>query len=75
MINKTDKTFDDISTELWREYTTPAGTFRINLPQGLNVSDNGHRVYDDMGVGYYIDTRKGFFLKWKPRHEAATFVK
>jgi hypothetical protein len=73
--NESGLEFADISSEEWREYHTPAGSYRIDAPLRLNVSDNGHRVFDASGHSHYVDTRGGFFLRWKAKDGQPHFVK
>lgn len=73
--NGTDLEFTDISSEEWRKYTTPFGTYDIQSPKWLATTPNGHRVLDGEGVSHYIDISKGFFLSWKAIGNNPHFVK
>jgi len=45
----------DISKENYRVYVFPEGDeIRINTPEYLIVSDNGHRIADSQGISHYI---------------------
>lgn len=73
--NSTEHKFTDISSEEWREYKTPFGTYRIENPVQLATTENGHRVLDAAGVSHYVDIRQGFFLSWKAKEGKPHFVK
>lgn len=74
-INKTDLQFSDISSEEYREYTFPGGdSVRINGPQMLHVSDNGHRIYDIAGQSHYVPLG-WIHLEWKAKEGRPHFVK
>jgi hypothetical protein len=73
--NNTDLEFTDISSEEWRKYVTPFGTYDVQSPTHLNVSENGHRILDAEGVSHFIDTSKGFFISWKAIGNNPHFVK
>lgn len=72
--NGTDLKFSDISSEQFREYTFPMGVVRIENPLQLNVSKNGHRVYDGQGTSHYIP-QGWIHLKWQVREGQPNFVK
>lgn len=74
LINKTDKQFDDISSEQFREYTFAGGTVRINKPIALHVSEGGHRVLDAGGVSHYVPLG-WIHLQWKAKEGQPHFVK
>jgi hypothetical protein len=73
--NKSEHKFTDISSEEFREYQTPFGTYKINNPAWLATTENGHRILDESGCSHYVDTRKGFFLSWKVKEGQPHFVK
>lgn len=68
--------FNDISTELWREYRFLGGeTIRIESPLQLNVSESGgHRIFDAEGVSHYIPAG-WIHLQWTVSEGAPNFVK
>lgn len=72
--NGTSLMFTDISSEQYREYTFPAGSIRIDNPLQLNVSKNGHRVFDEQGVSHYIP-QGWIHLKWEVKLGQPNFVK
>jgi hypothetical protein len=50
-----DIVYKDISSEEWREYIfSNNDILRIDFPVGLNVGKNGHRVFNEEGISYYI---------------------
>ena len=66
IINGSNLTLNDISSEKWREYEFDNKIIHIDRPLALNVSKNGHRVVDDEGVVHYIP--KGWVhLSWKAK--------
>ena len=74
MKNESGLQFTAINSELYREYVFPNGRVRIDNPIWLNVSDNGHRVYAEDGISYYIP--KGWILlKWEAKEGEPNFVK
>lgn len=74
-INESELEFTDISSEEFRTYDfTESGSVTIKNPLYLNVSKNGHRLFDDDGVSHYIPY--GWrHLYWKARPGKANFVK
>jgi hypothetical protein len=72
--NGTDLKFADISSEKYREYVFPVGVVRIENPLQLNVSKNGHRVFDAQGVSHYIP-QGWIHLKWEVKEGKPNFVK
>lgn len=72
--NESDYDFTDISSEQWREYDFASVSVRINDPQYLAVSENGHRVLDGDGVSHYIGF-DGFYFKWQASDGEPHFVK
>ena len=76
--NGTDLKFSDISSEQYREYvfTRKDGSYlvRIDQPCQLNVSDNGHRIWDASGTSHYVP--KGWIhLRWRVKEGQPHFVK
>ena len=73
--NGTNLKFVDISSEEYREYNFgDKGAIRINKPLRLNVSKNGHRVFDESGTSHYIPM--GWIgLHWEVREGQPNFVK
>ncbi len=73
--NKTELSFTNIESENYRQYTFPGGEkVRIDAPIMLNVSKNGHRVFDEAGVSHYIP-QGWIHLEWKAKEGAPHFVK
>ena len=73
--NATSLAFTDISSELYREYEFPGGNkVRIDLPYKLNVSKNGHRVWDANETSHYIPMG-WIHLQWEVREGQPNFVK
>jgi len=73
--NDTTLVFDDISSEAWREYTFEGGdVVRIDEPLRLNVSENGHRIFDASGRSHYVP-KTWIHLQWQPKDGAASFVR
>jgi len=73
--NDTELKFVSIYSEEYREYTFPGGDkIRIERPRMLNVSKNGHRVFDEAGVSHYIP-QGWIHLEWKAKDGAPHFVK
>lgn len=74
--NGTPHNFEDISSEMYREYVFPDCTIKIEDPVALNVnySSGGHRVFDATGVSHYIPAgwRE---LKWQADPDKPHFVK
>jgi hypothetical protein len=75
--NGTDHKFDDISSEIYREYHFSDGYVkRIDHPIALNVnySSGGHRVWDAYGKSHYV---KGDWkdIVWEVFHDKPHFVK
>lgn len=63
--NETSLTFNDISAEKWRKYRFPDDTvIKIKEPIKLNVSQNGHRIFDASGHSHYIPMG-WIHLEWK----------
>jgi hypothetical protein len=76
-LNESGLNFNDISSELNREYTFPNGNKLLILkPLYLNVSKSGgHRLYDESGTCYYVQPAEGWYIKWQPREGQPSFVK
>jgi hypothetical protein len=73
-INKSGLEFADISSEVYREYDFGDRKVRIDNPTHLNVSPNGHRLFDAQGVSHYIP--KGWIhLEWRAKDGQPHFVK
>jgi len=78
-INETDLEFVDISSEEYRVYNFAAengyiSDVKITKPLRLNVSENGHRIFDAQGISHYVP--KGWIhLFWKAKEGLANFVK
>lgn len=75
MKNESGLEFRDISTEKYRTYDWLDGSkITITNPVYLNVSDNGHRVFDRLGISHYIP--KGWrHLYWEVFDGQPNFVK
>ena len=75
MKNESGLEFKDISTEKYRTYDWLDGSkITITNPIYLNVSDNGHRVFDSLGISHYIP--KGWrHLYWEVFDGQPNFVK
>jgi len=75
--NGTDHKFDDISSEIYREYIYSNGdVIRIDFPLALNVnySSGGHRVWDAFGVSHYV--AGGWKeIRWEVKLNTPHFVK
>ena len=71
--NESNLSFKDISSEKYRVYVWESGAkITIDNPLQLNVSDNGHRVFDASGISHYIP--KGWFhLYWEAKEGQANF--
>jgi len=72
--NGTELMFTDISSERYREYVFPTSSVRIDNPLKLNVSKNGHRVFDSSGTSHYIP-QGWIHLKWEVKLGQPNFVK
>lgn len=74
-INGTPLSFSDISSEEYREYVFPGGEIvKIESPLQLNVSKNGHRLFDAQGVSHYVP-QGWIHLRWKVKSGQPNFVK
>lgn len=72
--NESDREFIDISSEEWREYLFENGaTVRIEHPLKLNVTDEGHRIFDASGISHFIPLG-WLHLKWKAKDGSPNFV-
>ena len=73
--NQSGLEFSDVSSEMFRCYTFPAGdVVRIDAPQRLHVSaSGGHRIFDAAGVSHYVPAG-WIHLKWEARTGAPHFV-
>lgn len=74
--NATPLVFEDISSELYREYRFLGGdVVRIEAPLKLNVSESGgHRIFDAEGVSHYVPAG-WIHLSWVARDGKPHFVK
>lgn len=71
--NSTDLEFVDLSSEAWREYRFPGGQrVRIEKPLKLNVSQEGHRIFDSEGVSHFIPP-SWIHLRWQAREGQPNF--
>lgn len=72
--NESGLTFKNIESEISRTYIYPdSQEILIHEPLALNVSKNGHRVFDAYGQSHYIP--KGWrHLKWKVKDGKPHFV-
>jgi len=73
-INKSDKEFIDISSEKYRTYVFPNNEeITIKSPLKLNVSENGHRIWNG-DISFFIP--KGWIcLYWEVKDGSPNFVK
>jgi hypothetical protein len=73
--NVTNLDFVDISSEIFRTYVFP-GDNKITIldPLALNVSKNGHRVWDSRGFSHYIP-QGWIHLYWQVHEDEPHFVK
>jgi len=76
-LNESGLEFQDISSEMEREYGFPNGQrLLIGKPLFLNVSKSGgHRLYTEDGWCYYVQPKDGWWIKWRPREGKPAFVK
>ena len=86
VVDKLERTWDDISSEHWRCYTFrgAAGEYyiiQIDNPVALNVSlgipaigGASHRILTQDGVSHYIP-RGWLELRWKAKPDQPHFVK
>jgi len=77
-LNKSNLSFTDITSELWREYhfikDGSVAKIRIDNPSKLNVSSSGgHRLYDASGISHYIPAG-WVHLKWEAKPGEPNFV-
>lgn len=72
--NESELSFEDISSEEWREYLFPGGNVvRIDGPLKIHMSDRGHRIFDASSNSYFIPA--GWIqLKWKAKEGEPHFV-
>lgn len=74
-INKSNLEFTDISSEKYRTYVWDNGaTVKIKNPLYLNVSNNGHRVFDLDGISHYVPNG-WIHMYFKARKGMPNFVK
>lgn len=75
-INESGLAFTDISSEESRTYTFSNGkTYTIKNPLWLNVSANGHRVFNQEGTSFYVMTKDVVAIEWKVKEWQPNFVK
>lgn len=76
LINKSENTFDDISSESYRTYEFESGRcITILNPIALNVSKSGgHRIWDACGISHYIPSA-WIHLYWEVKNGEPNFVK
>jgi len=72
--NGTDLKFTDISSEKYRVYDFGDKAVKIENPLQLNVSRNGHRVFDKQNVSHYIPLG-WVHLYWEVNDGQPNFVK
>ena len=73
-LNKSGLEFEDISSESWREYLFSDGNVvRIDSPQYIHVSEQGHRVFDGNANSHYIPN-KWIHLVWNVKQDNPHFV-
>jgi hypothetical protein len=74
-INESGLEFTDVTSEEFRTYDFPeSGSITVKNPIYLNVSKNGHRLFDEEGISHYIPF--GWrHLYWKTKVGKANFVK
>jgi len=75
--NTSPHTFQDVSSEAYREYQFAKDgrvvTLRIDAPLRLHVSSSGgHRVFDAGGVSHYVPAG-WHHLSWKVKDDAPHF--
>jgi hypothetical protein len=77
LLNESSLEFDDISSEIEREYIFPNGNkLLIKHPIYLNVSKSGgHRIYTLDGYSYYVQPKEGWSIKWETKESKSHFVK
>lgn len=64
----------DIKSEEYREYVYADGTYRIESPVEVHVTDTGsHRVIDKSGVTHR-PADKWLAVRWKPMDGQPAFV-
>ena len=74
LINKSNYTFDDISSEKYRSYDFVDKVVTIEEPIALAVSKSGHRILDASGKSHYIPY--GWkHLYWEVKEGQPHFVK
>ena len=72
-INKSGLDFKDISSEKQRQYVYSDFTITIKEPLKLNVSKNGHRLFDSAGNSYYVPNGYKFII-WQAKEGEAHFA-
>lgn len=73
--NESGKSFVDISSEVRRvyEFAENNKTVEITAPLRLNVSENGHRIFDESGRSHYIPNG-WVHLWWETKENKPHFV-
>lgn len=67
--------FTDVSVEVSRTYTFPAGTVTIDNPVKLHVSPaHSHRLVDADGASHYVPAG-WLHLKWTVKPGSPNFVR
>lgn len=77
-LNETDLIFNDISSEIEREYTFPNETkLLVSNPLYLNVhpKSGGHRLYTADKWSYYINIKESWYIRWRVKDGLPNFVK
>jgi len=76
-LNESGLKFNDISSELEREYFKYDKNFKLDgNPLYLHVSaSGGHRLYTDKDWCYYVQPKEGWAIRWKVREGKPHFVK
>lgn len=71
--NESKYEFTDISSEKYRVYVFRDTEVRIDLPQWLAVSENGHRVVDMAERSHYVPLG-WVHVYWEVEDDAPHFV-
>ena len=73
--NESGLEFDDISSELFREYHFTDAIVHIDEPLKLHVSKSGgHRIFDALGQSHYIP-KDWYHLSWVAKPGQPHFVR
>jgi len=75
-LNESNLEFQDISSEIEREYGFPNGQrLFIEKPLYFNVSKSGgHRLYTEDHWCYYVQPKESWWIRWKVREGKPHFV-